>query len=350
MSGLRRSSVVLIVIGLLLLVLSAVTRFAITPALSKLPTDVDTTATYSGTATMLNSAAMASGDLANAVAKDVPITLDQRVQVTGEQEGLAITERSSLLKGPGGLQKPSSITYAIDRTTMEATDQPPSGSGATAASGLIFTLPLHPKPQNYSFYVPDLQAAAPLTYLGEGTVNDRDVLRYEVNASGALQNQDTLKSLPPALPKALIAGLVATLPAEQGQAISAALPTLPDTVPLAYTASSKIVLDADATTGAPLNSSIDQQILATVMVNGQAVPLLPVLAVKANLTPDSVAAAVTKAESAAQKLTLLSVVVPLVLLVLGVIAIAIGVLRSRKPADDATDDTTASATKELVND
>ncbi|MFW0793240.1 porin PorA family protein [Gordonia sp. CPCC 205515] len=349
MSGIRRSSVVLIIVGILLLLLSAVARFVVTPMATKLPEDLDKGSTYAGTATLLNAKALAANDFAHAMIKDAPITLEQGVKVTGIQDGLAITEQNSLLKGPGGLESPSTHTYAIDRTSMQATSQPPSGSNAQAASGLIFTLPPHPKQQDYSFFVPDLKTAAPLKYLGEGTVNGRDVYRYAVDASGPLANEETLKTLPPALPKTLIGALAATMPAAQRVALTAALPTLPAVVPLNYTASSKIGLSADKTIGAPLNSTVEQQILANITIGGKSVPLMPVMAVKAQFTPQTVADNVSSAGSAAQKLTLLSVVVPLVLLVLGLILIAVGVLRRKKPIAGAGT-TTGATTKELVND
>lgn len=350
MSGIRRSSVVLIVVGVLLLLLAAVARFVVTPMATKLPTDLDKATTYAGTATLLNAKALAANDFAHAVIKDAPITLEQGVRVTGTQDDLAIVEQNSTLRGPGGLEQPSTHTYAIDRTSMEATSQPPSGSNAQPASGLIFTLPPHPKQQDYTFYVPDLQTAAPLKYIGEGTVNGRDVYRYAVDASGPVQNQETLKSLPPALPKTLIGALAATMPAAQRTALNAALPTLPDVVPLNYTASSKIGLAADKTIGAPLNSTVEQQILANITVAGKSVPLMPVMAVKAQFTPQSIADNVSTASSGAQKLNLLSVVTPLVLLVLGLVLIAIGVLRRKKPLEDASGKKTGASTKELIKD
>ncbi|MGB3301908.1 MAG: hypothetical protein WBA38_16685 [Gordonia sp. (in: high G+C Gram-positive bacteria)] len=51
--------------------------------MSKLPGDLDTTAHSTGTATLMNSKALEAGDVTNAVAKYVHVTIDRRIHVTG---------------------------------------------------------------------------------------------------------------------------------------------------------------------------------------------------------------------------------------------------------------------------
>jgi hypothetical protein len=66
-------------------------------------------------------------------------------------------------------------------------------------------------------------------------------------------------------------------------------------------------------------------------VAGQQVELIPVLAVKATLTPKSVKYLAGKASTAGTMLTAIQVVIPIVLLVLGLVALVFAVLRRKPP-------------------
>ena len=54
----RRSSIVLAVIGIVLIVLGVLVRFVVVPIATKLPGSTNLGVTYSGTATLLNSSAL----------------------------------------------------------------------------------------------------------------------------------------------------------------------------------------------------------------------------------------------------------------------------------------------------
>ena len=114
--------------------------------------------------------------------------------------------------------------------------------------------------------------------------------------------------------------------------LAPALATLPDPIPLGYTATTTVSATVDATTGLPLDESIDQQVVAYVTVDGEKVDLMPVLATKAAMTPKSIDDAVGKAGHAALLLTLIGVVAPIVLLLLAVVLFAVGWHRRHRPS------------------
>ncbi|WP_227980396.1 porin PorA family protein [Nocardia spumae] len=325
---LRRSSIVLAVLGIVLIASAAVTRFAAAPALTKLPGDTDTTAHYAGTATVLNSKALAANDTAHALAKDVPITIDRHVRVTGTSGDIATTNYDVTLNVPGAPAAPDRHTFAIDRTTMQATEQP-GNTGIESTSGIVFTLPLHPDAADYTIYDTTTRKTFPLTYTGTGTVSGRDTYNYGVNATGPVENPNTLATLPKALPKSLVTQVLPLLNGPDQQAVTAALPGLPDMVPLVYTATTKAQLLADKTLGVPLNSNLSEQILATIDIGDRHVSLLPVLDINAALTDASVADLVDTATSHARTLSMLELWIPLALLIIGIALVVSGVLRMR---------------------
>ena len=69
---LTRSSVVLAVVGVLLIVAAAVVRFVVVPSVTKLPDDLDVTLEFEGTYNGINPAAL-SGGATEVLAEDVPI-------------------------------------------------------------------------------------------------------------------------------------------------------------------------------------------------------------------------------------------------------------------------------------
>lgn len=325
----RRSSKILIVAGVLFIVLAAVVRFFLVPALAKLPSDLDVSAQYEGTATMLDSEALGRGDVDNVIAKDVPVTLDRHIYVSDTDGNTAIAHDDVMLAA-GAMNVPVEHTYAIDRKTMDATSAP-DGSGAEAHSGITIALPLNPSPDTaYEYYDSATGTTVPMEYTGTSTVAGREVLQYRISANGPLVDPAILAVLPPALPKSVVGTLAPLLPADVQQSMGAALPTLADPVPFEYDAMTDIELSADAVTGAPIDATFAQQVIAGVSVGGQTASLMPVLAVDTALTPQSIDSAAQSASATASQLNLLSVIVPVAILVLGVVLILLGLLLARR--------------------
>jgi hypothetical protein len=142
-------------------------------------------------------------------------------------------------------------------------------------------------------------------------------------------------SLPAALPKSLLSSLKPLLPAATAAKLTPALPSLPGDVPIGYTARTTVVAVVDQQTGLVVDTTEDQQIIANATVAGATVPLLPVMAVKVQLTPASVADLADKATSAGRLLLLIGVVAPLALAVIGLLLIVLAVIR-RSPASSRT--------------
>ncbi|MFI2478578.1 porin PorA family protein [Nocardia xishanensis] len=329
--SIRRSSAVMVMAGIALVALAAIIRFWFVPSVSKLPASLDITNTYTGTATLLNAEAVQAGDMRNAILQDVPVTLERHTFVSSTHGDTAIVQDDLTMNAPNGVSLRSNHTYAVNRKTMLEASAP-DGTSVESHTGITVGLPVDPDPDtDYSLYDPSTRAAYPLELQGNSTVAGRDVLRYTASAQGTLADAATLNALPPALPKAQLTQIAALLPPDNQAKLSAALPTLPDDVPVNYTATTNYEISIDSTLGIPSNGSLEQQVVANVSAGGQDIPLMPVLALDATLDEKSVASAADSNASTATKLDFVSIWVPLGALVIGLIAIAFGFIR-RAPA------------------
>ncbi|MBF6148889.1 DUF3068 domain-containing protein [Nocardia nova] len=329
--AIRRSSKILIALGILLIAAAAVVRFAIVPSVSKLPTSLDVTNHYEGTGTLLNPQALQSGDTAHALASNVPVTIDRHTYVSETHGNTAIVHDDFTVRAPGGIAMPSNHTYAVDRKTM---DTAPASNGVDVQPhrGLTIGWPISPdRDTQYQLYDFATRTTAPMKYTGEAKIAGRDVLDYTVAATGPLEDKAILSALPPALPKSQLAGLAPLLPAELQAKIGAAAATLPDPVPLNYTSTSNLGLAADKTLGTPADGSIQMKIVVNADLAGQNTPIMPVLTVDTKLTPASISAAADTASRTSGLLNLISLWIPLLLLVLGVVLALIGFLRRKAP-------------------
>ena len=322
----RRSSKILFVVGVLLIAAAAGIRFLLVPSATKLPTDLDSTAQYTGTADLLNAQALESGDIANAIARDVPVTIDRHIYVSNSTGDTAITHDDTTLNTPSGAI-PNNHTYALDRTTLDSAPAP-SGEAVEDHSGLTISLPLHPAASSdYQFYDTATRTTVPVTYVDSSAVSGRDVHNYTVDARGPLADTTVAASLPPALPKSLLTSILPLLPANTAAEIGGALDTLADPVPLNYTAETAITLAADTVTGAPIDATLNQKVIANLDLGGRTVTVMPVLAIDTELTDASVADAAAASAKASSQLTMIGTYAPLTLLVLAAVCIVVAWIR-----------------------
>jgi hypothetical protein len=328
----RRSSIVLGGVGIVLILLAVLIRFIVVPIATKLPGNTNLGIKYAGTATMLNGAALQSGDTKHVMAANVPMTVDRRVKVTSTDGDTAIVT-DALTVHAGGQSLPSVHTYALDRTSL-AGAAPPAGKSVEPSKGALSSaFPIGPKADNsYRYYDSTTQAIVPITYAGHATRDGRPVIVYKIAAVGAVKDPGLLKTLPTALPKKLIVALAPLLPAAvRAEMTPATLTALPDPIPLNYTGTTNIVAYVDTQTGVAVDQTIAQQVVVNVSAGSKTLSLLPALALKFHITPASVTYLADKAKSAGRLLTLMQVIVPIALIVIGVALVVVAIVRRRKP-------------------
>jgi hypothetical protein len=335
--SIRRSSIVLATAGLVLIVLAGLVRYVIVPIETELPANADLTAHYSGTATLLNGSALKSGDLAHLIEPDVPITVDRRVQVTGTYGDTAIV-KDSLAVHAGGQTLPSSHTYALNRTTLDGATAPAGITVEPSKGALSSAFPIGAKANDsYTYYDPTTRAIVPIRYAGSAERGGRSVNVYKISVSGPVNDPALLTTLPRALPKSDISALAPSLPAAvKAQFTPATVAALPNPVPVTYTGTTSITAYVDKQTGVAIGETISEQVVVNAALGTQHVSLLPVLAFDFHLTPASVSYLAGKARSAGLLLTLISVIAPIALLVIGIVLLLVAFLRRRRPQQPGT--------------
>ncbi|UED87780.1 porin PorA family protein [Streptomyces profundus] len=346
----RRSTWILSGSAAVLVAASVVTRVVVYPSVHQLPDDTDSVFEYTGTASMLNAQALEAGDLANAFLNDIPVTLDRHVQVVDTDGGTAVVTDDVVIKGPDDSElSTTSHRWAVDRKDLDEVPAP-EGSEAEEHQGLVISWPLDPKEQDYTFWDPTTGSEAPAVYDRTEDVEGRDAYVFVMNHEGPVADPAIQARFPEALPRDVLAGIAQTLPPEQQQFDPAMLEMLPELVPLTYAATTERVAWVDSETGAVLNGTLEQTIVAQTEGPEGPVTLAPVNAMSVEGTEEGTKERADDADSAANLLWLVRTVIPLGLGGVAVILLALAVwleLKSRRGAagsEDGPSATPAAAT------
>jgi hypothetical protein len=329
---LTRSSIVLAVVGVLLLVAATVVRFVVVPSVSKLPADLDITQEFEGTYSGLNPAALsgASGDV---LVQDVPVTASRRIAVESVDGDTAVVVRT-VERSIGGQSDPSrEVRYAVDRTDAESVPAPQGAEDVVASEGLVFTLPLNPSTDTgYRLWDQNTEAAYPLTYQGEDTLDGRSVFLYRSDSEGPVADPAAL-GLPTSLSKtqltALAPALADVVPPQLLAQLPALLPLLPDSIPLSYTSTTTSVISADAELGATIAGESTQTITAQLPLGPQVVEV-PFSTIELASTDASISDRAGDTADSAVLLNLIGTVLPAVALVLGLLLLLAALLLARR--------------------
>ncbi|MFF0723265.1 porin PorA family protein [Streptomyces sp. NPDC004134] len=332
----RKSTIALGAGAVILIAAAAVLRFAVVPVLAQVPSDLDATARYAGTASLLDSAALEGGDSENLFIQDLPVTASQRVQVTGTDGGTAVASEDLVMRDPDGEKiRDTHHVYAIDRKDLNA-EQPPAGSHAEKHEGLSVGFPLEPEKTDYPFWDATTQDTSPAKYRETTSTEGRETYVYEFQHSGTVADPATVKALPEALSKAAVQALAAGLPAAGREEVTAVLPELADPVALTYTAEVDTTFTVDTETGVPLHTVKAQQVTANIDGPEGPMPLFDVLSYELESTPESVEERVQDASDAARLLSLAGNVIPLALILAGALLTVAAVWTARRGGGSGT--------------
>ena len=127
----------------------------------------------------LNASALQSGNVAQAIARNVPVTVDRHIYVSQTDGNTAVVHDDLTLKGQAGTFD-EKHTYAVDRTKLtEAT--PPAGVQVENHQGLTISLPASPDPKShvYKYWDPATRVAVPVRYTGSAKREGRETFHYE---------------------------------------------------------------------------------------------------------------------------------------------------------------------------
>ncbi|MEV7182153.1 porin PorA family protein [Kitasatospora sp. NPDC093679] len=326
-----------VVVGLVLIAGAFVLAFFVTPTyVERLPGDTDATRSYTGSfKTLLDAQEVAKGNLLSAVKRDVPMAVERTVKVLDTSDGTALVSDSRTTTAAGRAVEKTTWQYAVDRKTLEATTDHPSGWTVVDAKGLTVSWPIGAKKQTYTGWRPETGTTTPLTYARTESRSGVSTYVYLARLPATrITDAQVLAGLPQAVPKSTLAlvAQVGTLSAEAKQKLAALLPTLPDPVPLTYTLQSADTFWIEPETGIVVDTQRSQQRTAGVVAPGDGafLPLLPVSDVSYRQTPASVQDAANDAKDGRNAISLLGTTLPVVLGVVGAVLVALSLLVRRR--------------------
>ena len=284
----RKSAVGLAAGAVVLLAASAVVRYAVLPAVDRVPADLDTTSSYAGTLSMVNPTAMASGDAVHAVLTNVPVTVKQRVKTVKVSGSTAImSDDLTVLAADGTALITGNHMYAVDRTTLE-TAPAPAGSKVDSSSGLPVSFPVTPEKKDYQWWDATTVTSAPAKYTGTETRQSRRTYVYTATNTGPVKDSGSIGSLPTSLPKAALGVIAGYLPDALKRLLTSSMSLLPDTLKLTYSSTTDTTLWVDSATGTVIDVHEKQVVtanLALPFATGTALPSVLTLDVHSTERP-----------------------------------------------------------------
>jgi hypothetical protein len=339
-SAMRKWGVVIAVVGLLMLAGAAVLRFVVVPNGQMLPADTAEQIEYAGTLTAVDPAAIGEGDLDAATVRDLPLTVARDFEVLETEGDLArVSDAATVtVKESGEVVSETEHVYTIDRESMHAvpnfTDEP-----AEEAEGLVVGFPIGAEKLNYVGWVQEIEETARVVYEGETTVQGLTVYEYAGEHTAEVSGGDLVEGAPESLPKEQLVALVEVVgvPAELQEQLTAALPILPDEVPLAYAFSTEDSYVVEPTTGIIVDMTKTTR--TSVGMAGFEDVQFPVVETTVEYTPGNVADQAQRAQDALDDLRLFGTTIPLVLAGLGVVALVVSIpmiVRRRRTPEEAT--------------
>jgi hypothetical protein len=340
----RKAAITCGVLGVILLVAAGLMAWWITPSyIARVPSNYNKTRTYTGTIrSVVNPAALATGNLSAAIRTGLPATLTDHVKVLQTSGNTALVQDTRTITGAGSPVGKTVSNYAVNRQTLAATASHPSNWSVTPATGLTVSWPLGAKQQNYTGWVYLTHTTTTLKYVKQATQGGINTYQYQATVPPTpIKNAQVLASLPKTLPVALLprisaAGLIS--PADVA-ALTRAFPRA-TTIPLAYTYQATNTYWVAPSTGLVVNVATNETEMGGIALpTGKIVPLIPVLSDTYHASPASVRAAVTDANNGSSTITTWGVTVPIIAACVGFLLVVLAIIlwirgRSRgRPVD-----------------
>ncbi len=282
----KLGSSALLSLGILLIIGGFVVKFAIVPALAKFPDDVDTNRTYAGTVDILNRAELENPTGAPLFFIGLPVVSErevQTVQVDGDKA--LVRDAAQLLAAPGTPIEGARLTgyedfYTIDRVTMEAIPNFTDNELAFDREGLVIGFPIDTEARDYPGWSGDPAQPVTLQYEGEEERQGRTTRAFSAS-SGPLPIVDagTLAEFPATFPRDAVPTIapLLNLPESILGALEAALPLLPEQLPLDYTYEFEAKYGVDPATGVLIDVEKHDVRKAVISIPGLPLEIYPVV-------------------------------------------------------------------------
>ncbi len=334
----RKTAIACGAVGLILVLAAFLLAFWITPSyIARLPGNSNVTRNYSGRIlTLVNPAALGSGNLSSAVITGVPETLHRQVSVQQTAGNSALVRDATTATALGRNIGSISSDYSISRTSFAATASHPSSWNITKATGQTFNLPINAKQQNYTGWVPFTLTTVPVKYVRQQPQGGINTNVYQVTVPPApIRNPQALRGLPTSVPTSLIPEIVKAglIPASVATELGKAYPNA-TSVPVHYVYSGTSTYWVAPPTGIVVNQqTTESQVASIVLPGGRLVPVFPVLADSYAYTSSTMNSAVNDAKNGSGTINTWATGVPIAAGIVGfllIVAAALLWMRGRR--------------------
>jgi hypothetical protein len=303
----RAAALVLLGIAGLALTVAVALPTILAPALVKLPLEQEVRSTASGSGLTVfypGDLEQRSGVSANSVRKVVglPTAPEAGSTTTVWKVGNVLTDSEGTLIGV------TEITACLDRRTGLATSPCPSarlnGDNRVQFTGQVFSFPIGTQQRDYEFFDPNVRAAFPARFVGVEQVEGLEVYRFEQQIPQTVVG--TREDIP---------GELAGAP--EGTTVDA---------DLVY--ENTRTLWVEPSTGAIVNGREEiRQVLRGPQRDG-----VTLLAGTLNFTPEAIASNAARAAEGRGQIVLITATLPIVIGVVGLLALAAGIFLLMRPA------------------
>jgi Porin PorA len=312
----RKIAIPCAVVGLILVLAAFLLPFWITPSyIARLQSNSNTVRNYDGQVlTLVNPAALNSGNLAGAVITGVPETLRRQVTVQDTSGNTALVRDATTASTAQRTIGSISSQYAVDRTSLEATASHPSNWNITHATGLTFNWPLGAQPHNYTGWVPFTHTTVALKYLRQQPQAGINTNVYQATIPATpVRNPQVLGALPRSLPATLLPEIAKSglVPASELAELARAYPNA-TSLPVSYVYSGTSTYWVAPPTGIVVNTrTTESQVGGIVLPSRQFLPIFPVLSDNYGYTPSTIQSAVNDAKNDSSTINTWGIGVPI---------------------------------------
>ncbi len=334
----RKTAVGCSVIGVILIIGAFLLAFWITPSyVALLQGNTNTVRTYDGQIrTLVDPAALRTGNLAGAIRAGLPETLRRQVTVLQTSGNTALVRDATTVTTSGRQIGAITSQYAVSRTSLEATASHPSNWSITKATGLTFNWPIGTKQQNYTGWVPFTETTTPLKYVTQQQHGGVNTYVYQATVPATpIKNPQVLRGLPTSLPVTLLPGAVKAglIPASVVAGLAKDFPGA-RSFPVGYVYEATSTYWVAPATGIVVDlKTTEMQVGGIALPGGKIIPLLPVLADSYKYSSSSVQAAANDATNGSNAIQAFGTTVPIVAGIVGFLLVIIAALlwiRSRR--------------------
>ncbi|HXP18718.1 MAG TPA: porin PorA family protein [Streptosporangiaceae bacterium] len=327
----RKAAIFCSVTGVILLAAAGLLAFWIAPQyIARLPSDSNTVRTYNGhIRSLADPVALRQGNFAGVLKAGLPETLHQRVKVLQTSGNTALVQEANTVDVSGRQIGTVTSQYAVNRSSLEATDSHPGNWSVTDASGLTVNWPIGAKKQNYTGWVNTTHTTTQLKYVGQQQRGGLNTYVYQATVpTTVIKNPQVLGALPKSLPVRVLkeVGKTGLVPPKLLAGLARAFPHVAD-VPLGYTYAATSTYWVAPATGVVVDvSTSETQMGGVALPQGKVVPLLPVLVDSYQGSQGSVQAAATDAKNGSNTITTFGTAVPIAAAAVGFVLVVIAVV------------------------